>query len=244
MRLPAPLRLPLLVAVAYAAAAAGGLLLGVGSHGATVAWPAAGLTLVLLLNHPYRDWPRILAAIGVVELAIDVAAGFPPLLVAGLVVTNLAEPVLGALLYRRLARGQAPPELGRPRDALRLGICAVVAPAVANVIAATAVVSAGMTDGTGVGPATVWLSFATADMLGIVTVAPLFLAISQRRARLSAEIVGMVAATVAAATVVFLFGNGLHMYVAALPMLWAAVRRGPFAASLTSIALVVTTAFL
>jgi diguanylate cyclase (GGDEF)-like protein len=241
MRLREPLRLPLLVAVAYAAAAAGGLLLGVGSEGVTVAWPAAGLTLVLLLNRPYRDWPRILAAIGVVELAIDAAAGFPPLVVAGLVATNLIEPVLGATLYRRLTRSEEPPELGRPRDALRLGICAVVAPAMANVLAASAVIGAGMTD---VRPTTVWLSFTTTDMLGIITAAPLFLAIAQHRARLSGEIVGMVGATVAAATVVFLLGNGLHLYVAALPMLWAAVRRGPFAASLTSIALVVTAAFL
>ncbi len=116
-----------------------------------------------------------------------------------------------------------------------------MAPAIANTAAAAAVVAAGLTD---VHPATVWLSSTTTDALGIVTTAPLFLAIAQHRARPSWEIAGMVAATVTAASLVFLFGNGVHLYLAALPMLWAAVRRGPFAASLTSIALVVTAAFL
>ncbi len=241
MRLPAPLRLPLIVAAGYLVCAAGGLLLGVGPDGVTLAWPAAGLTLVLLLSRPQREWLQILVTVAVLEVAIDVAAGFPPLAVAGLLATNVVEPLLGALLYRRLARTVAPPELGRPRDALRLGICALVAPAIANTIAVAAVVAAGLTN---VPALTVWLSFTTTDALGIVTTAPLFLAILQGRARLSWEIAGMVAATVAAGTVVFLFGNGVHLYMAALPMLWAAVRRGPFAASLTSIALLVTAAFL
>lgn len=51
MRVPRSLRLPLIVAPAYALIAAGGLALGVGPDGGSVAWPAAGLTLVLLLCH-------------------------------------------------------------------------------------------------------------------------------------------------------------------------------------------------
>ena len=183
----------------------------------------------------------ILATVLAVELVIDSAAGFPAIGVAGIAATNVIEPLLGALLYRALARTVAAPDLSRPRDALRLGACVIVAPALANVIAASAVVAADMTD---VSRWTAWLSFSAGDSFGIVTTLPFFLAIAQRRARWSLELLVSVAATVCAVTVVFLFGDGVHLYLAALPMLWAAIRLGPFGASATSIGLVVTSAFL
>jgi diguanylate cyclase (GGDEF)-like protein len=117
----------------------------------------------------------------------------------------------------------------------------IVAPALANVIAASAVVAGDMTE---VSRATAWLSFTAADAVGIVTTLPFFLAIAQRRARWSLELLVSVAATVCAVAVVFLFGDGVHLYLAALPMLWAAIRLGPFGASATSIGMVVTAAFL
>ena len=241
MRVPRSLRLPLIIAPAYALTAAGGLALGVGADGGIVAWPAGGLTLVMLLCSARRDWLTLLATVAVVELLVDSVAGFPPIGVAGVAATNLIEPWLGAVLYRSLARTVAPPDLSRPRDALRLGACVITAPAVANVVAAFAVVAGGMTE---VSRATAWLSFTSADAVGIVTTLPVFLAIVQRRAQLSTEVIASVAATVGAVTIVFLFGNGVHLYLAALPMLWAAIRMGAFGASATSIGLVVTAAFL
>ncbi len=241
MRVPRSLRLPLVFAPAYALIAAGGLALGVGADGGIVVWPAGGLTLVMLLCSARRDWPALLVTVAALELVIDSAAGFPPIGVAGVAATNLIEPLLGALLYRSLARTVAPPDLSRPRDALRLGAGVVVAPALANIVASLAVVAAGMTE---VGRDTAWISFTAADAVGIVTTVPFFLAVVQGRVRLTRELAACVAATVAAVTVVFLFGGGVHLYLAALPMLWAAIRMGPYGASVTSIGLVVTSAFL
>ena len=117
----------------------------------------------------------------------------------------------------------------------------IVAPALANVIAASAVVAGDMTRGR---RATAWLSFTAADAVGIVTTLPFFLAIAQRRRAGRWSCWCRWPATVCAVTVVFLFGDGVHLYLAALPMLWAAIRLGPFGASATSIGLVVTAAFL
>ena len=86
-----------------------------------------------------------------------------------------------------------PPDLTRPRDALRLVGCVIVAPAIANVLTAGAVVAGGMTE---VNHSTAWLSSAAADAVGIVTTLPFFLAVVQRRARLSGELVATLAATV------------------------------------------------
>ena len=241
MRVPRSLRLPLFFAPVYAIMAAGGLALGVGADGGIVAWPAGGLTLVALLCSARRDWLPLLATVAVVELAIDSAAGFPAIGVVGVAATNVLEPFLGAVLYRTLAGTVAPPDLSRPRDALRLGAAVILAPAIANIVAASAVVAGEMTE---VSRATAWLSFTAADSVGIVTTLPFFLAIAQRRARWSWELAASVAATVGAVTVVFLFGDGVHLYLAALPMLWAAIRLGPFGASATSIGLVVTSALL
>ena len=241
MRVPRSLRLPLIFAPAYALIAAGGLALGVGADGGIVAWPAGGLTLAMLLCRPRRDWPAVLASVAVVELVIDSAAGFPPIGVVGVAATNLLEPLLGAILYRWLARTVTPPDLCRPRDALRLAGCVIVAPAAANILAATAVVAGDMTD---VSRATAWISFTSADAVGIITTLPFFLAVLQRRAYVSGELLGTLVATVAAVTVVFVFGDGVHLYLAALPMLWAAIRMGPYGASVTSIGLVVTSAAL
>ena len=58
--------------------------------------------------------------------------------------------------------------------------------AVSNVLAAAAIVAGDMTD---VSRSTAWLSFTAADAVGIVTTLPFFLAIVQRRARLSGETV-------------------------------------------------------
>ena len=124
----------------------------------------------------------MLASVAVVELVIDSAAGFPPIGVAGIAATNLLEPVLGAVLYRLAGPHVTPPDLCRPRDALRLAACVILAPAAANILAATAVVAGDMTE---VSRATAWISFTAADAVGIVTTCRSSSRWLQRRAYLS-----------------------------------------------------------
>ena len=104
-RLPRARRpLPLVVTVA-AAYAVGSLLsfalFEAGSLGA-VLFPPAGVTLAALLLTPYRQWPLVLGAAGVVEAAVDVAYGLPLPAVLGFVLGNTLEPFVGAALFRRL----------------------------------------------------------------------------------------------------------------------------------------------
>ncbi|MDQ2674975.1 MAG: diguanylate cyclase [Chloroflexota bacterium] len=64
-------------------------------------WPAAGLSIALLVTNDRRRWPAILAGVGVGVVVAYVTAGTNPVAAAGLSAANVIEPLLGATLLRR-----------------------------------------------------------------------------------------------------------------------------------------------
>jgi len=95
------LLLPLAVAVAYYLGARIGFYLRFPPATTSVLWPPNSLlTAALLLTPPRRFWVVILAALPA-HVLVQVNAGFPPLLIASLFVTNCCEALLAAGLVHR-----------------------------------------------------------------------------------------------------------------------------------------------
>ena len=70
------------------------------AHGASV-WPAAGLSLGVLMLLPTSRWAWAVGAIAMAELAGDLAWGYTAGVSMGWALSNTTEPRLGAYLLRR-----------------------------------------------------------------------------------------------------------------------------------------------
>src|SRR5690606_10785504 len=92
-------------------------------------WPAAGVTVAILLRSPTRLWAWVAVGIGIGEVLNNIGSGYPraaiPLWAAG----NMLEPLLGAALVRRFAsrRGELVP---LPNLLVFIALAVVVAPLV------------------------------------------------------------------------------------------------------------------
>lgn len=64
-------------------------------------WPASGVALAGLLLSPRRQWPLLLAVIGIVAIASSIHLGRPVLCMAGFLCANVGEPLLCAWLMQR-----------------------------------------------------------------------------------------------------------------------------------------------
>jgi signal transduction histidine kinase len=102
-----------------------------------VFFPAAGVTVAVLLLVPRRWWPVVLAAAFSSELAARVILGEAAGTALGAALASTAEPALGAVLVLRALGGR--PQLSRRRDLATFVLCAAVAaPALGALIGAVA----------------------------------------------------------------------------------------------------------
>jgi signal transduction histidine kinase len=102
-----------------------------------VFFPAAGVTVAVLLLVPRRWWPVVLAAAFSAELAAHVILGEAAGTAIGAALASTAEPALGAVLVLRALGGR--PQLSRRRDLTTFVLCAAVAaPALGALIGAVA----------------------------------------------------------------------------------------------------------
>ena len=98
-----------LVAVVYAVAAQmAWSLFGAPEIGMSF-YPAAGITLGLLIVLPKSRWPTVVAAILTAEIAVDLVNGIEGWYAVAYGVANATEPVVGALAIGQLTRVAAPP---------------------------------------------------------------------------------------------------------------------------------------
>ncbi len=108
------------------AGAAGVLAVGVAyAVGAELAWhafganvglalfPPAGVTVAALILSDTRRWPAIMLVVFAVEATVDLTQGLPVAIAAGYGLANVAEPLVGAWVLRRLHGPD--PELDRRR---------------------------------------------------------------------------------------------------------------------------------
>lgn len=99
-------------------------------------WPGAGLTLAVLLRRPRSEWPYYLLAVAIAEAAADVSLGFGVSLAAGWAVANTAEPLIAALLLRRLVPRVL--DLGRRVDLACFALAAIAIGPFAGALIGTA----------------------------------------------------------------------------------------------------------
>ena len=95
-----------------------------GNTNGAIFWPGAGLTVAVLLMRPRREWPFYIAAVAIAEASVDVWLGFELSLSLGWAVANTAEPLVAALLLRRVMAG--PPDLSRRGDLGPFVLAAIV----------------------------------------------------------------------------------------------------------------------
>jgi signal transduction histidine kinase len=188
-------------------------------------WPAAGLSLALLLLLDRPAWPWILGGVALAEVGGDLLHGYAPGAIAFWVTGNVVEPLLGALLIRRFSseRGSLTP-LRALLGFVLWGV--LVGPLVGATIGTIGSVTFGERPFT-----LVWPKYVVGDALGVLVVAPVLLTWGRSgpaRSRLEARVL---AVTSAAATLL-VFRNWDVVWDVTLPYLivpflvWAGLRFG------------------
>ncbi len=127
-------------------------------------FPAAGVTFAAMVLAGRRNWPVVIAAAATAEIAVNTWHGIDLVPSAGYAVANTVQPLVGALLLRRLV---ARPDLSRTRDLLAfIGAGVIAAPAVGALLGASTSV---LLDG-GDAPLRFALEWWVGDGLGILIV--------------------------------------------------------------------------
>ncbi len=219
------------IGVIYFVLAKGGLALASVHPSATPIWPPTGLALAAVLLWGYRTWPAIfIAAVianattaGSVATAIAIATG------------NTLEAVVGAYLVNRWSRGRH--TFSRPNSVAKFAlICIVIATPISASIGLTSLATAGYIDRTNFTDA--WVTWWLGDVTGALVIAPVIVLWASSNDHGfnrddCLETVGVLATAAAVGLIAFsplieqTPGRDPLGFLAILPMLWAALRRGP-----------------
>lgn len=220
------------VFLAYAGAAALGLMVRTEPEKFAVFWPPNGLLLGLLLVAAARDRVATAGAAALAGLAVNLLQGNTPAVSLGFTAVNVAGSWLVAAAWRRAWPGDDP--LDSAAGVFRLlavavGVCAVTAVAGAAVV----VVGQGADDF-----ASAWLAFGLSDLMGVVIVTPAVLAWHGAGpgrwpgAGRVAEAAALAAATAGLSLLMFAvpYDSGPYLLSFTFPVfplgLWAALRFG------------------
>jgi integral membrane sensor domain MASE1 len=219
------------IGVIYFALAKGGLALASINPSATPIWPPTGFTLAAVLLWGYRTWPAIFAAslivnattAGSIATAIAIATG------------NSLEAVVGAYLINRWSNGRH--TFSTPSSVAKFAlICVVIATPISPCIGVTSLATAGYTEWTNF--ANIWVTWWLGDVTSALVVTPVIVlwALSDYHAFNRNEFwetVGVLATAVAVGLIAFsplieqTPSRDPLGFLAILPLLWAALRRGP-----------------
>jgi len=219
------------IGVIYFALAKGGLALASIHPSATPIWPPTGVALAAVLLWGYRTWPAIFTAAvianattaGSVATAIAIATG------------NSLEAVVGAYLINRWSSGCS--TFSRPNSVAKFAlICFVIATPISASIGLTSLATAGYIERANF--ANAWVTWWLGDVTGALVIAPVIVlwASSHYHAFNRHEFLETVGVLVTAAAVGLIAFSPLIEqtpsrdplgFLAILPMLWAALRRGP-----------------
>jgi PAS domain S-box-containing protein len=227
-----------LFALSYLALTQVGLALQVGVDGVGAFWPAAGLSAFVFLTARTREWPAFALALLVADTLGNLLHLHRAAASLGVAAADLLEPLVGVLVWRVLSGQCRRPALSSMKETLLL----VVAVAVAGPCAGATLggVVAGWLGNDSFLEA--WRVWFASSALGELCVAPLLLSLTagarRRRRRATVETSLVVAATAALTLVVVAGGSHTLTFVAALPLMWAALRCGVSGTCLASLALV------
>lgn len=207
-------------------------LFGALSIGVTF-FPPAGLTFASLLVLEVRRWPVVVVAIVAGELVVDLAQGQGVAWSLGWALANTAEPVVGALVARRMTR-----EIGLSRrfaSSFALGGL-VAGPVVGAAIGATVLAIAN-----DLWWVDVWADVWVGDALGVLVVGPaVILAVLPSRYMVhpSRRLVGVACVAFGVVGTAFFAVDRAFVGYVAIPLLgWAALALGARGLAAVSVAL-------
>ena len=219
------------IGVIYFALAKGGLALASIHASATPIWPPTGVALAAVLLWGYRAWPAIFTAAvianattaGSVATAIAIATG------------NSLEAVVGAYLINRWSSGCN--TFSTPNSVAKFAlICFVIATPISASIGLTSLATAGYIERTNF--ANAWVTWWLGDVTGALVIAPVIVlwASSHYHAfnrNEFLETIGVLATATAVGLIAFsplieqTPSRDPLGFLVILPLLWAALRRGP-----------------
>jgi signal transduction histidine kinase len=187
-----------------------------------VFFPPAGLTLAALLLTRRRTWPLWLTAVAIAEISVDLAHHQTIFMALGFATANVVEPLLGAHLLTTKCRGVGP----RRYLVGFVAFAVVVGPCLGGLVGSTVSTIAG----TGSFFST-WGKWWLGDAVGVLVVAPPFLAWSRRRyyqvpAQLP-EVFAIAATALLVVVVPALVSHESYGYLVLPILMWAAFRGGP-----------------
>jgi signal transduction histidine kinase len=188
-------------------------------------FPSAGVTLSAFVLTERRYWPLLITVVASAEIAVDLQHGQTVAMAFGFALANVAEPMLGATLLRRVYRRSA-----SPPQALALFVvtAVVIGPLLGGAIGG-AVAALHGTDTPGAWVATKWW---IGDALGVLVVGTPVLAWAERLRHpvdppTSIRETGALTLVVAAVTLALVLVSNEPIVYAVLPLLiWAALRGG------------------
>ena len=187
-------------------------------------WPAAGVTLAALILVPVRRWPWVLGAVVAAEIGGDALHDYPLAASAWWAAGNAIEPLVAALLLRRVGAGRLAP--------LRDLVWFLVAGVLVGPLVGAAVGSVGTLAEYGNPWSQVFFKWWVGDGLGVLVVTPLLLCFREPRGVLRSRGEMLLLATVVLVVPALAFRGWDHEWDIALPYLvfplvmWASVRFG------------------
>lgn len=215
----------------YLASAKGGLALASIHPSATPIWPPTGVALAAVLLRGYRTWPAIFAA---AMIANATTAGSVATTIA-IATGNSLEAVTGAYLINRWSGGCE--TFSTPNSVAKFTlICVVIATPISASIGLTSLALFGYIEPKNFADA--WITWWLGDVTGALVIAPVIVlwALNHPHAfnrHDFVETAGVLATAAAVGLIAFsplieqTPGRDPLGFLAILPMLWAALRRGP-----------------
>ena len=219
------------IGLTYFVLAKSGLALALIYPSASPIWPPTGFALAAIVLWGYRAWPAIFlgamianaSTTGSIGPAISIATG------------NSLEALVGAAVINVWSNGRD--TFSSPNTVAKFAvICVVLATPISATVGITTLVIAGYAEWANF--ANIWLTWWLGDMIGALVVTPVVVlcALSDARAFRRTELTKSAAVISLAVAVGFIAFNPLFKqsqhpdtlgFLAVLPLLWAALRRGP-----------------
>ena len=199
-------------------------------------WPAAGLSLALLLLLPTRRWAWVIAGVAAAEFGGDVLHDYPIGAASFWTLGNCIEPLLGAFLIRRFSTG------GGVLTPIAQLSKFIIFGVVGGPLLGATIGSLGTIIYFDSGVWTVWPKYLVGDALGVLVIAPALLCwmeVPQKRSYTERAV--FVASSILVTLLVFRNWDGgwdVTLPYLIVPFLtWAGLRFGVRAVAMSSLAM-------